>query len=32
MLVRAHAAALLKQRGYDVSVLKAEYEQSVARA
>ncbi|PKO22800.1 MAG: hypothetical protein CVU38_07510 [Chloroflexi bacterium HGW-Chloroflexi-1] len=32
MLVRAEAAFLLKQRGYDVSILKAEYEQSVARA
>ncbi|MCX6032371.1 MAG: hypothetical protein NT169_24135 [Chloroflexi bacterium] len=32
MLVRARAAALLKRRGYDVSVLKAEYEQSSARA
>ncbi len=32
MLVRAEAAFLLKQRGYDISILKAEYEQSVARA
>lgn len=32
ILARAHAASLLKQRGYDVSILKAEYEQSVARA
>lgn len=32
MLVRAEAAFLLKQRGHDISVLKAEYEQSVARA
>jgi hypothetical protein len=32
MLVRAEAASLLKQRGYDLAILKAEYEQSVARA
>ena len=31
MLVRAEAAFLLKQRGYALSILKAEYEQSVAR-
>ena len=32
MLVRAEAAFLLKQRGYDLSILRAEYEQSVAHA
>jgi hypothetical protein len=32
MLVRAEAAFLLKQRGFDISILRAEYEQSIARA